>query len=387
MSNKLSLPPNYLTALQSHFNIPFNSSPPKLLRSFAQTISAMSSGLKKNKQRKEFVSSAYLDDKKYCDAYLLYYTTCNLLKMYYPLGELKKSGFFNEHSDLSVLDLGSGTGTLILSLSIWLAENFPSSRAQFTAWDQSSVALQTLEKFYKKFDWKFELETHQMDIENARLTDQRYDLITGGNVLNELTELGEEHFVSILERNLLPDGFVILVEPALKNSSRRLLELRDRLLQSGWFIYAPCFTHGSCPALVNPEDWCHHDMPWERPKFIEILDEMVGHIRKSLKFSYLILSRQDMHLSEFIAPERNFTNQFRVVSDLFKEKGRRRVFLCNDLGRNECLKNKRDNSEENKAFDDLELYDVVQIDLLSEKKEGKKIEKESTVVKIEGGAN
>ena len=112
---------------------------------------------------------------------------------------------------------------------------------------------------------------------------------------------------------------------------------------------------------------------------------MVGHIRKSLKFSYLILSRRNIHLSEFIAPKRNFTNQFRVVSDLFKEKGRRRIFLCNDLGRNECLKNKRDNSEKNGAFDDLELYDIIQIDSLSEKNKVKKIEKESTVARIEGG--
>ncbi|KAB2880208.1 class I SAM-dependent methyltransferase [bacterium] len=383
MSKKLLLPSLYLSALESQFDLSLGNPVPKQLKPFAQTISEMSAGLKKNRKRDVFVSKTYLDDKKYCDAYLLYYTTCNLLKMYYPLGELKKSEFFKGNSALCVLDLGSGTGTMIISLSSWLAENFPSSRTHFTAWDQSSVALQTLEKFYERFDWKYELETHPMDIENIRLTDQRYNLITGGNVLNELTKNGEEQFINILERNLLPDGFVILIEPALKNSSRRLLELRDRLLQSGWVMYAPCFTHNSCPALANPEDWCHHDMPWERPKFIEILDEMVGHIRKSLKFSYLILSRRNIHLSEFIAPKRNFTNQFRVVSDLFKEKGRRRIFLCNDLGRIECLKNKRDNSEKNGAFDDLELYDIVQIDSLSEKKEVKKIEKEITVAKIE----
>lgn len=381
MSNRLHLPSTYLSALESQFDLFLLNPVPKMLRPFASTISDMSAGLKKNNRRTDFVSSAYLDDKKYCDAYLLYYTTCNLLKMVHPLGEIQKSGFFNEHSGLRVLDLGSGTGTMTLGLSFWLAEHFPSAQAHFTAWDQSALALRTFEDFYKKFGWKNKLLTLHTNIENARPSDTLYDLIIGGNILNELTGPGEEQFTGLLQRNLLPGGFVILIEPALRISSRRLLELRDRLLQRGWFVFAPCFTNKNCPALTDPGDWCHHDIPWERPSFIAILDEMAGHIRKSLKFSYLILSRQDIHLSDFVFSKRDFTHQFRVVSDLSKEKGRRRIFLCNDLGRNECLKNKRDHSEKNKAFDALELYDIVQTERLTDKIRYKQIEKETAVTR------
>jgi hypothetical protein len=158
--------------------------------------------------------------------------------------------------------------------------------------------------------------------------------------------------------------------------------LRDRLIQKGWFVYAPCFTFKNCPALTDEKDWCHHDIHWDRPEFIAVIDEMIGHIRKSLKFSYLVLSRQDIHLSDFIFPKRDFTNQFRVVSDMFKEKGRRRVYLCNDLGRCECLKNKRDDSDRNEIFDELELYDVVQMNGLAKKKQIKQIQKETVVKKI-----
>lgn len=381
MSKKLLLPSPYLSALESQFDLSLENPVPKKLKSIAETISAMSSGLKKNRQRQEFVSSAYLDNKAYCDAYLLYYTTCNLLKINYPLDELARSGFFDRHQELNVLDIGSGTGTMILGASLWLHEHYPQNRSHFTAWDQSDQALKILEGFYKKFGWN-DLTVIRTDLEHGNFSNEKYELITGGNVINELTEQGEAHFIEILERNLLPEGFVILIEPALRDSSRRLLQLRDRLIQKGWFVYAPCFTFKSCPALVDAGDWCHHDIRWERPAFIAVIDEMIGHIRKSLKFSYLILSRQDIHLSDFISPKRDFTNQFRVVSDMFKEKGRRKAYVCNDHGRCECLKNNRDDSDKNEVFDELKLYDVVQINGLAEKKQIKQIQKETVVKKI-----
>lgn len=381
MKNKLLLPSAYLSVLESQFDLSLENPVPKKLKPFAQTISEMSAGLKKNRQRQEFVSSAYLDDKAYCDAYLLYYTTCNLLKIYHPLNELARSGFFDRHQQLDVLDIGCGTGTMILGASLWLHEHYPQNRSHFTAWDQSDQALKTFERFYKKFGWN-DLTVVHTDLEHGDFSNGKYDLITGGNVINELTAKGEGHFIEILERNLSPDGFVILIEPALRESSRRLLQLRDRLLQKGWFVYAPCFTFKSCPALADEEDWCHHNLGWERPAFITVIDEMIGHIRKSMKFSYLILSRQDIHLSDFIFPERDFTGQFRVVSDMAKEKGRRKAYVCNDHGRCECLKNNRDDSDKNEVFDELKLYDVVQINGLAEKKQIKQIQKETVVKKI-----
>jgi ribosomal protein RSM22 (predicted rRNA methylase) len=375
---KLFLSKDYLSALESYFDIPLINPIPKKLTPYAQTIGRISDGLKKSKQRPDFIASSYLNEKNFCDAYLLYYTTSNLLKIHHPLNELERSDFF-EKKNLRVLDLGSGTGTVILGTSFWFHEKFPLNEIHFTAWDRSDLALKTFEKFYQRFDWRYPQKTFRKDVESSAFDGAFYDLITGGNILNELTAAGEERLIGILEKNLLPEGYVILVEPALKDSSRRLLQFRDRMLKQGWFVYAPCFTQNPCPALVHEDDWCHHDLDWERPGFIAVIDEMIGHIRKSLKFTYLILSRQDVHLSNFIFPQRNFREQFRVVSDVFKEKGRRRVFLCNDLGRCECLKNNRDHSSANKVFDDLQRYDVVEISGLSVRKDLKRIGKETSV--------
>lgn len=382
LMKKLFLPKDYLSALELHFDIPLINPVPKKLTPYAQTIGGMSDGLKKSKQRPDFIASSYLNEKNFCDAYLLYYTTCNLLKIHHPLNELERSGFI-EKKNLRVLDLGCGTGTMILGTSFWFYERYPGNEINFTAWDRSELALRTMEKFYQRFGWRYPLQTFRKDVESSAFDEASYDLITGGNILNELTGAGEERLIGILERSLISEGYVILIEPALKNSSRRLLQFRDRMLQRGWFVYAPCFTKNPCPALVHPDDWCHHDVDWERPEFIAVIDEMIGHIRKSLKFTYLILSRQNGHLSDFIFSKRDFREQFRVVSEVFKEKGRRRIFLCNDLGRCECLKNNRDHSSANEVFDDLQRYDVIEISGMSEKKDVRRIGKETSVRRYE----
>ncbi len=382
MNKKLLLPPSYLSALESYFDIPLEDPIPKKLKPFAATIAEMSKGLKKKKEREEFISGPYLNDPAICDAYLLYYTTCNLLKIYHPLDEIDRSGFFKTNRNMNVLDIGSGTGTMIYGMSLWLQALYPDNRIRFTAWDRSSLALRILEKFHSRVGGLDTLQTSIKDLEDPVTVSDTFHLITGGNVMNELAGGGEQNLLNLAEKFLHPDGFVILIEPALKESSRRLLQFRDRVVQNGWFVYAPCFTQNPCPALKQEDDWCHHDMDWERPAFIGVLDEMIGHIRKSLKFSYLILSRKDTHLADFLFPQRDFRGQFRVVSEILKEKGRRRLFVCNDHGRCECQKNNRDDNPGNEAFDDLTRYGIAEISGWVEKKELRLIEKETRVVRV-----
>ena len=57
-------------------------------------------------------------------------------------------------------------------------------------------------------------------------------------------------------------GRVILVEPALRETSRELLAVRDQLLAlSELRVVAPCFWTGACPALARERDWCHDAAP------------------------------------------------------------------------------------------------------------------------------
>ncbi len=380
MHQPLVVPDQYITQLEKYLSIRLYDPVPKTLAEFAKTIHEISEGL--NKRLSKFIQTPYLENETARRAYLLYYTTCNLLKIYYPLTELERSGFFERVESLNVLDLGAGTGTMLCGLSFWLDQFPKKTGVRFTGCDHASGTLAELELFYRQLGFNHSVAVCQANLENKSTFQEKFDLITGANFLNELSETGRNNVLEILKNDLHEDGFAIFIEPASVEASRTLLRFRDAALHQGWFVYAPCLTHKDCPALSRENDWCHHSVKWQRPKFIEIIDGMIGNVKTSLKFSYLILSRRNAHVTDFMLPKRNFETQFRVVSELFEEKGRSRAFLCNDLGRNNFLKNKRDRSASNRDFDELERYDLVQIEPFTVKKNQMQIEKDSKISKL-----
>lgn len=167
----------------------------------------------------------------------------------------------------------------------------------------------------------------------------RFDLIVAAHLLNELAPQ-----LSVAERAqrvagwcdelLGPGGVCVLVEPALRETSRALLEIRDRLVAGGLFVAAPCFWQGPCPALARERDWCHDAAP------------AVVAGRSRVDFSYLVLRAAGTAATD--------PTLFRVVSDRLEEKGRLRLFGCGPAGRHPLVRLTRERSEANAAFDTLE---------------------------------
>jgi len=375
----MTLPEAYVALLEDILKINLRIPNHKELKPFAQVVQKISEGLTRKPLRDDFIESAYMNDDAFRQAYLLYFTSCNLPKIFYPLSEMERSDYFVQRKELKALDLGSGAGAMIFGLSYWISDRYKNLALHFTACDQSEKALNDLRNHFGRMNFSYTLDLREGPIESYKPSSQKFDLITGGNFLNELQSSDHERILGILSNHLADDGFMILIEPALMDTSRALLMLRDSALEKGMHVYAPCFTQKNCPALMHPGDWCHHTMDWERPKFIEVIDEMIGNIRKSLKFTYVVLTKRNDHLGDYVFEKRNFESQFRTVSDSFKEKGRRRIFLCNNLGRTSFIKNKRDGSETNSVFDRLERYDIVQIEKFEVRKNDVKIGKESMV--------
>src|SRR5439155_23962568 len=100
------------------------------------------------------------------------------------------------------------------------------------------------------------------------LPDEDFDLTLVANVLSEVPD------PLALVRRLR--GTVAVVEPALRETGRALLALRDVLLREGWFALAPCFTQGPCPALVSAKDWCTAEVRWDPPPFFRQLADATG---------------------------------------------------------------------------------------------------------------
>ncbi len=172
----------------------------------------------------------------------------------------------------------------------------------------------------------------------------RFDLIVAAHLLNELAldPDGRARLVLGWCRELLEEsGTCVLVEPALRETSRALLAVRDRLLAAGLFVAAPCLFQGPCPALTRERDFCHASAG------------VIAQGRSRVDFSYLVLHRQGTPCADL--------SRFRIVSDPMKDKGRLRFHACGPSGRLLVTRLDRDRSPTNQRFDRIERGHVVEI--------------------------
>lgn len=177
----------------------------------------------------------------------------------------------------------------------------------------------------------------------------RFDLVVAAHLLNELAgtlDVGARAaLVAWWFAELVSEGgSCVLLEPALRETSRELLAVRDRLLAGERFaVVAPCFWQGPCPALARERDWCHDAAA------------PVAADRSRVDFSYLVLRRRAAGAPA--AP-----NAYRVVSDRLDEKGRLRLFACGAAGRHPVVRLDKERTAENAALDGVERGEVITIE-------------------------
>jgi ribosomal protein RSM22 (predicted rRNA methylase) len=201
------------------------------------------------------------------------------------------------------------------------------------------------------------------------------------NVMNELfarderrTEKRVSILNTILKRSLTDDGSCIIIEPALRETSREMLEVRDGLVEQGFHVYSPCLISGKCPALANTKDWCHEDIPWDPPALVKEIDKLTGLRKDSLKFSYLVLRKDRLSLKD-VSRE----NSFRVVSEPLVSKGKREFYVCGAAGRQLVTRLDKDATPGNDFFGYLQRGNVVRFERLIDEGKRFKVGKETAV--------
>jgi ribosomal protein RSM22 (predicted rRNA methylase) len=178
--------------------------------------------------------------------------------------------------------------------------------------------------------------------------------VFAGSLFNEVLD---EHHVA-LARDLLEaladGGAVIIVEPALRETSRALHRLRDALLDGQEaHVFAPCVRAATpCPMLADESDWCHEDRPGQLPPRAAALAAATGLRERGLKFSYLTLRNQPARLSDD-------ARAVRVVSQLDRPKGKIEGYVCGDRGRVKLRLLRRHRSEANRPFERASRGDVL----------------------------
>lgn len=331
---------------------------------------------------------AYLRDPALRAAYLGYFLPANLPKLFLPLAELSLHPARPlAVPRLRVLDIGSGPGTSLLAVMefFWRLPNAPA--LELTAVDQVAANLEDAGALIREEAGRYGagavLRTVHADAGSAagRLTG-RYDLVILSNVLNELFMAEEERvekrsvFLSgLLGSVLAPGGSCMIIEPALRETSRDLLQVRDRMLTAGWSVFSPCLVQAPCPALMNPKDWCHEDRPWDAPEQVRKIDRRTGLRKDSLKFSYLVLRKDGIALCDAIGAD-----AWRVVSEPLVSKGKTELYLCGREGRMIAVRLDKDAVPANAFFADLRRGDTVRFDRLVNEGKRLRVMKDTVVI-------
>lgn len=274
----------------------------------------------------------YLSAPRLRAAYLVYFLVTGAAT---AIAAMARTGLDFRESDvpLRVLDLGSGP----LSASIGAGYFARSRPLDVTAVDRSGAALKDGRDLFAALHPTASVRTVQSDLRDRRLRSKLgrdVDLVIAANVFNEWPDRKGSGIddaaalcATLLEQHISPNGTLLIIEPAARASSRRLIALRERLVELGaGHISAPCVGAEHCPlAPLGMRDWCHSERTWQRPAHIEAIDKAIGHRRDTLKFSFLALTPTQ--------PEPRSADSYRAIGGLMRDERAVRRYLCGPDGR------------------------------------------------------
>ena len=291
------------------------------------------------------------DSPHFITAYFLAYMPANLARVAAVFGELHRLGFQFPNRGLRVLELGAGPASAAAAWcevvrltgdwapktdTIALVEKDRKSLEMGAEWlrhlTSASPSQPSIQTYHRSIDWQRGLLPKSAP---------EFDLMLTSYFLNESTESTEfmaEKIFYLLNDHLSQGGLWVGVEPALKAESRRLLEIRKHLISriekanSDLQILLPCLGHQACGALEKPGDWCHEEVTWWRPGYLKLIDEMASIDRKTLPFSYLVITKSKKSRLD-ILPGTQFKKISRLVSPSHNEGSSQEFFLCDESGK------------------------------------------------------
>lgn len=288
-------------------------------------------------------------------ARLRFFLPRDLPKATRPLLELAERGLLPRRTGLRLLDLGAGLGTTTLSVARALSLTGADGTLSVLAVDADARALETFARIVAEPLEGFSpiaLETRAGRLPEALGSIRgSYDLITLGLVLNEVTD--PLALVTSAARLLADEGVLLVLEPALRETTRALMEMRDALADGPLAILGPCPHHGPCPMLPNARDWCHDAADVPLPSPLDTLASEAGLRDDRPTYAWLALGKRARPIDVY----------HRVVSHRLPSKGKLELVLCAPEG--ELLRARRLDrhaSDANAAFSEASRGDRLVIE-------------------------
>lgn len=282
-------------------------------------------------------------------AYFLAYMPPNLFRTASVFSEIMQLGYQFPFDKFKGLELGAGpaTGACGIAGGWALSPGIKPPSGNFALIEQDGEMLSMGETFSKAYfeslniDWGVRTFKRKIDLNEGFLprAAPRFNLWVSSYFLNEFHESEEliaQKLLESWESHLEDEGLVILVEPALKAESRKLLKIRSLLSQNkNYQILTPCIGNQICGAFSDPDDWCHEEVTWWRPPYLKKIEDIVKLDRKSLPFSYLVLTKSNRAIENILPrlKSKNFETRSRLVSPTHYIGHLKEFYLCTQNGK------------------------------------------------------
>jgi ribosomal protein RSM22 (predicted rRNA methylase) len=264
------------------------------------------------------------------DAYCLYFMPCNTVRMMGLLNSVYKenTGAMDEvlNKDKVVLwDIGCGPASATLAFCMRFPET--AKRTAFVLADHNREMLARAEKVLAGCCGvsaeNISAQIHCLGSDTGILQ-KRFgppDIIITANVLAEIQTPDVGNYIKTGAK------FLFMMEPALKKASRKLLSVRDGILNfnnaAAYRVIYPCTIQEGCPALKEKDNWCHMSVKWQRPEWIRLFDRHLSFDKSELDYTAAVFTTG-------IVPVEPAA--YRVVSDISKKKWGRQLYACGNEG-------------------------------------------------------
>nr|MBP3283030.1 methyltransferase domain-containing protein [Treponema sp.] len=342
-------------------------------------ISALSSSLLKLQRgltgERKMAGGRYMSEKDTFGSYLLYYFPVSYLQIQTVLDFLGNTiEEISKKDEIGILEIGSGPAPGTTALCDRILSLNKNAKISVSLCDTSERAMQTARKILESDFENVSVETKKADIEKSglrtfRKKPEKFDIVLMSHVLNELWKKDDDKiqkrlsFIKAQTEKLSENGILILNEPAMQESSRNLIKIRDEMLGSeafrGMNLVAPCPFSGSkkCPALLSENQTCHAEKLWKPFEPVLSLAKGAGLDRESVKMSFFVFQKTEKQA------ESENGKTLTVVSDgMLNKSGRIRFMLC-DGGKRFSLSAKKDDQHAKEiGFFGLRRYDKIRIE-------------------------
>ncbi len=318
-------------------------------REFRRVISSIKSLQEGLETSNKLIGKDYFSDKDLLGAFLLYHWVVHYQQGLSIFGEIPME-------PRRVLDVCSGPGAFAIAA-------LKHGAAEVTAVDRNAEALKLGAEICGRLGYAMNIR--QWNCRTSALSvEGPFDLIILGHCLTELFPMSEKHwqekqmeFLSILFSRLTPEGFLVIVDSSYLDTNRRILQMRDRLVEKGIPIQAPCVWRGPCPALQTQNSPCYAQREFYKPYLIKEIQRSASINLGSLKMSYLIFRNPQASW-----PDLDNKKYYRVISPPIESFQGRRFYLCGVEGKKNITTRLETMPHEAKAFEYLKRGELIYVE-------------------------